>query len=67
MDRVARGEDPLGVMRDAAANQRIDLPQEANKYGRGRAFLAESLAMGHARYSPLRDQILEVLDGDRQE
>jgi 5,5'-dehydrodivanillate O-demethylase len=67
MDRVARGEDPLGVIRDASANQRIDLPQEANKYGRGRAFLAESLALGHARYSPLREQILEVLADGRQE
>lgn len=67
MERVARGEDPLGTIRDPAANQRIDLPQEANKYGRGRAFLAESLAMGHARYSPLREQILEVLASDRQE
>lgn len=67
MEKVARGEDPLGVIRDAALNQRIDLPQEANKYGRGRAFLAESLALGHARYSPLREQILDVLDDGRKD
>ncbi len=62
IERVRRGEDPIGVVRCASQNEQIELPQETNKYGRGGKFLAESLAMGHARYSPLKDQILELLE-----
>jgi len=61
IERVERGLDPLGVVRDAARNERIELPQEANKYRGGKAFLAESLALGCARYSPIRKQTLELL------
>jgi 5,5'-dehydrodivanillate O-demethylase len=61
---IRRGEDPLGVIRDADENQIVELPQEANKYGSGTRFLAESLAMGHARYSPLWREILELLGVD---
>ena len=39
----------------------IELPQEGEKYGQGAAFLAESVAIGHVRYSPIRRQILELL------
>ncbi|MAR12943.1 MAG: Rieske (2Fe-2S) protein [Blastopirellula sp.] len=60
---VEAGRDPLGTVRDESVNELIELPQEKNKYGRGAKFLAESLAMGHARYSPLHDQILELLGG----
>jgi 5,5'-dehydrodivanillate O-demethylase len=62
--RVRAGEDPLGVLRDPAENMLVELPQEREKYGRGDRFLAESLAMSHARYSPLRDQILALLGFD---
>jgi 5,5'-dehydrodivanillate O-demethylase len=59
--RVRAGEDPLGVLRDPAENDVVALPQEREKYGRGDGFLAESVAMSHARYSPLHDQILALL------
>jgi 5,5'-dehydrodivanillate O-demethylase len=59
--RVRAGEDPLGVLRDPAENVLVELPQEHEKYGRDDAFLAESVAMSHARYSPLHDQILAFL------
>jgi 5,5'-dehydrodivanillate O-demethylase len=67
IERVRAGEDPLGVLRDPAENVLVELPQEREKYGRGDGFLAESVAMSHARYSPLRDQILAFLgfDGGR--
>jgi 5,5'-dehydrodivanillate O-demethylase len=55
------GRDPLGIIRDATENQLVDLPQETNKYGAGSQFLAESLAMGHARYSPIYADILALL------
>jgi 5,5'-dehydrodivanillate O-demethylase len=58
---VAAGGDPLGVQRDPAANERIDLPQERNKYGRGGAFLREAIEMSHVRYSPIRDRIVDIL------
>ena len=39
----------------------IELPQEREKYGDGDAFLAESIAMSHVRYSPLRGRSLALL------
>lgn len=63
LDQLKAGLDPIGVIRDAAQNRIIELPQETNKYGHGAKFLAESLTMGHARYSPLYDQIVELLGG----
>ena len=61
IERVRQNQDPLGVIRDSAENQIVELPQEMNKYGAGRTFLKESLAMGHVRYSPIRDAIRELL------
>lgn len=60
--RVAHGEDPMGVIRDAAENQMIKFSQEHNKFRSGAAFLREAIAMSHVRYSPIRDQILALLD-----
>ena len=64
LEVIRLGEDPLGVIRDADENRIVELPQEANKYGSGTAFLAESLKMSHARYSPLWREILELLGVD---
>ena len=61
IERVRAGEDPLGTVRTPADNQIIELPQEREKYGQGAAFLAETIAMSHVRYSPIRDQILQLL------
>ena len=54
IERVRAGEDPLGIIRAPDENEVIELPQEREKYGQGDAFLAESLAMSHVRYSPIR-------------
>ena len=59
-DRVAQGLDPLGVVRDPSDGV-IELAQEADKYGDGAAFLADALDATHVRYSPLRDEIVELL------
>ncbi len=61
LDVVAAGGDPLGIVRDPAENEMIELPQERNKYGRGGAFLREAIEMSHVRYSPIRDRIVELL------
>lgn len=58
---VRAGDDPLGVIRDPERNAIIELPQEREKFGQGAAFLAESMAMGHARYSPIKDEVLALL------
>ena len=61
IERVRAGEDPLGTVRAPEENVVIELPQERDKYGAGDAFLAESIAMSHVRYSPLHRQILALL------
>jgi len=61
IERVRNGEDPLGVVRSPKENELIELPQEREKYGAGDAFLAESIAMSHVRYSPIRDEIAALL------
>jgi 5,5'-dehydrodivanillate O-demethylase oxygenase subunit len=63
LEIVEASEDPMGIIRDADRNQIVELPQEREKYGRGKAFLEESIAMSHVRYSPIRDLILEVCSG----
>ena len=61
LDVVTAGGDPLGIVRDPAENEMIELPQERHKYGRGSAFLREAIEMSHVRYSPIREHIIEVL------
>jgi 5,5'-dehydrodivanillate O-demethylase len=61
IERVRKGEDPLGVVRAPQDNEIIALPQEQEKYGKGDVFLVEAVAMSHVRYSPIRDQVLELL------
>ena len=62
MEKSQQGVDPIGVVREPLRNQFISMPQEIEKYGHGSSFLAESLQMGHARYSPLLPQILQLLE-----
>jgi 5,5'-dehydrodivanillate O-demethylase oxygenase subunit len=61
IERVRAGLDPLGIVRSPGENELIELPQERDKYGKGDAFLAESVAMSHARYSPILPQIFDLL------
>jgi len=61
IERVRAGCDPLGVVREAPPDAVVELPQEREKYGRGPEFLAESLALSHVRYSPIRARIHEIL------
>ena len=56
MKKVERGEDPMGVIRDEARNQRIDLPNEkGKKHFRGsfRTFVSRT----HVRFSPIADAL----------
>jgi 5,5'-dehydrodivanillate O-demethylase oxygenase subunit len=60
--RVQAGQDPLGVIRNPDENEIIELPQEREKYGQGSKFLAESIQLGHARHSPIRELVCQVLE-----
>ena len=61
IEKVKGGEDPLGVIRNRQDNTIIELPQEKEKFCQGASFLAESMEMGHARYSPIKDLIQKIL------
>ena len=58
---VKNGHDPIGVIRNERENRSIQFAQETNKFGAGQDFLQEAIAMSHVRYSPIRQQILELL------
>ena len=60
IDRVARGEDPIGVVRDPAVARYIELPIERDKFGGGAAFEWEFLTAASTRYSPQIDFLREI-------
>lgn len=59
--RVEAGEDPMGVIRDPAENTLISFEQEGNKMGGRREFLRRAMDISHARFSPIREQVLAML------
>ncbi|MFU8764509.1 MAG: Rieske 2Fe-2S domain-containing protein [Haliea sp.] len=61
LERVERGEDPLGVIRDPERNHCINFAQEHDKLGGSVAFLRRAMDISHARFSPLREQVLAML------
>jgi 5,5'-dehydrodivanillate O-demethylase len=60
--KTANGEDPMGVIRDPQENTIIEFAQEYNKFRAGAAFLREAVEMSHVRYSPIKDQIIRLLE-----
>lgn len=61
IDRVQAGEDPMGVIRNKEDNQCIEFAQEHNKFSGGDGFLRQAIELSHVRYSPIKDQIIELL------
>lgn len=61
LERVEAGRDPMGVIRDPAVNREIHFEQEVNKLGGNREFLRRALDISHARFSPIREQVLAML------
>jgi 5,5'-dehydrodivanillate O-demethylase len=59
--RVRAGKDPMGVLRDPTENEIIEFAQENNKFRGGAAFLREAIELSHVRYSPLKEQIIELM------
>lgn len=62
LDKIRNGEDPMGVIRDPAENKLIEFAQEHDKFRGGAGFLREAIEMSHVRYSPIKDQILSLLE-----
>jgi 5,5'-dehydrodivanillate O-demethylase oxygenase subunit len=60
IDRVARGEDPLGVIRDPAGARGMDLPIERDKFGGGAAFEWEFLTAASTQFSPQIDYLRQI-------
>lgn len=60
-DLIESGIDPMGVIRCPQTNRRIDFSQEKNKFRSGASFLREAIEMSHVRYSPMKQQIIELL------
>lgn len=60
IDRVARGEDPLGVTRDEEVARYIDLPIEQDKFGGGAAFEWEFLVAASTKFSPQLDYLQKI-------
>jgi 5,5'-dehydrodivanillate O-demethylase len=61
IEQVRAGHDPLGILRADDERGVIELPQEYEKYGDGTRFLADVIESSHVRYSPLREQIVQLL------
>jgi 5,5'-dehydrodivanillate O-demethylase len=58
MKRVANGEDPLGTVREP--HEIIPLPCERDKFGAEREFAEAFITMGSMRYSPQKQQLLDL-------
>jgi 5,5'-dehydrodivanillate O-demethylase len=59
LKKIEKGEDPMGVVRDAGRNARIDLPNERKKHHNSDGF-ASFMLRTHARYSPIADDLVKI-------
>ena len=59
LEKVARGEDPMGTIRDPAKNVCIEFPLERNKAHFLDGF-ASLIRRSHGRYSPFADDLCAV-------
>jgi 5,5'-dehydrodivanillate O-demethylase len=60
IDRVARGEDPIGVIRDPDLARGMVLPIERDKFGGGAAFEWEFLTAASTQFSPQIDYLRQI-------
>lgn len=61
MEKVEQGLDPIGVLRDPARNQCIDLPNERKKHHNSDGF-ASFMLRTHAKYSPIANELVKLFD-----
>ncbi len=61
IEKVERGEDPIGVLRDPTRNGPIELPVERNKHHFSDGFAAR-VRRTHARYAPINEQVIALFE-----
>jgi 5,5'-dehydrodivanillate O-demethylase oxygenase subunit len=61
LKKMEQGEDPMGIVRDPARNQRIDLPNERKKHHNSDGF-ASFMLRTHAKYSPIADDLVQIFE-----
>lgn len=61
MDKVAAGIDPVGLVRDSAKNERIDLPNEKKKHHNSDGFTSFMMRT-HAKYSPITNDLSQLFE-----
>lgn len=59
LQKIADGQEPMGIVRDPAINQRIDLPNERKKHHNSDGFTSFMLRT-HAKYSPIADELVKI-------
>lgn len=59
--KMEQGLDPMGIVRDAARNQRIDLPNEKKKHHNSDGFVSFMLRT-HAKYSPIASDLVKIFE-----
>jgi 5,5'-dehydrodivanillate O-demethylase oxygenase subunit len=59
--KMQQGQDPMGIVRDPARNQRIDLPNEGKKHHNSDGF-ASFMLRTHAKYSPIAGEVAQIFD-----
>ena len=65
MKKVQEGLDPIGVLRDPARNQRIDLPTETKKHHNSDGF-ASFMLRTHAKYAPIAQELVDIYEGTQE-
>ena len=65
MKKVQEGLDPIGVLRDPARNQRIELPTETKKHHNSDGF-ASFMLRTHAKYAPIARELVDIYEGTQE-
>ena len=63
--KIEQGQDPMGIVRDPARNERIDLPNERKKHHNSDGF-ASFMLRTHAKYSPIAPDLVRIFEGEHQ-
>lgn len=61
MQKVQAGIDPIGIVRDRARNERIDLPNEKKKHHNSDGFTSFMMRT-HAKYSPIANDLSKLFE-----
>jgi 5,5'-dehydrodivanillate O-demethylase len=61
MEKVQAGIDPMGLVRDSARNQCIDLPNEKKKHHNSDGFTSFMMRT-HAKYSPIANDLSKLFE-----